>query len=302
MTHDIVIVGGGCAGISAAIYAASRNKKTLLIEQESKLGGEIRQISTITHFAGAFDGEGGPSLAERMIEQLSRYAVDIVSGTVTSAVLKGAEKRIVASSGEYIAKSVITAAGTTQRDLPVLAAACSSGYVSHCALRDAARYAGKDVFVLGGSDGAAKEALYLSTMAKNVFMVMIEKKLAATPQFAERIAASPNIQVVADSSVKTVIGDDSLHALEIENNTTGETRMMEAPGGCVFVYIGSFPNTHWCHETTLENGYVITDETMLTDVPNVFAAGDIRVKTVRQISTAVSDGTIAAIHACASLG
>lgn len=301
MIYDILIIGGGCAGISAALYAASRGRKTLLVEQELQIGGEIRRISTVTHFAGAFDGESGPSLAQRMEDQLKQYEVSLVRGAVLSASLESTEKVITASSGEYRARSVIIAAGTTQKNLEGMGEPLFSRVMSHCAHRDAAQYAGKHVFVIGGSDGAAKEALYLSAVAKKVTMVMPEPKLAAIPQFSKRIAASETIQVMVDSSLKQIYGTDRLQSVEIINNIAKDSVRLEADGGGIFVYIGSTPNTGWCQGLRLENGYIVTDDAMRTNLPNVYAAGDIRAKAVRQISTAVSDGTIAAIHASASL-
>lgn len=301
MTYDIIIVGGGCAGISAAIYAASRGRKTLLLEQENQLGGEIRQISTVTHFAGAFGGESGPALVQRMAEQLKQYEVTVSNEAVLSSELGSKEKSIVTSAGEYRARSVIIAAGTTQKSLEGLDEPLASRVVSHCALRDASKYTRKHVFVIGGSDGAAKEALYLSTIAEQVTMVVLEPKLASIPQFSEHIAGTSNIYVTTDSSLKQIYGTGCLESVEVVNNKSNAVTTMNAAGGGVFVYIGSTPNTGWFNGLHLENGYIKTDDAMRTNLANVYAAGDIRAKTVRQISTAVSDGTIAAIHASAAL-
>lgn len=300
MIYDVLIIGGGCSGISAAIYAAGRGRKTLLIEQESQVGGEIRQISAVTHFAGAFNNESGPALAKRMGEQLQKYDVPLVHSKVVSARLENSKKVIETSVGEFCAKNVIIAAGTSQKELNNLDKNFSRS-VSHCAYRDAGQYAEKTVFVIGGSDGAAKEALYLAGIVKNVIMIVLEPKLNAIPQFSERINETSNIQVITDSSIKQISGTNSIEVIEIVHNNTKEITSLEAVGSGIFVYIGSIPNTDWCKGLQLDNGYIVTDETMQTNLPNVFAAGDIRAKTVRQISTAVSDGTIAAIYASSSL-
>lgn len=301
MEYDVIVVGGGCAGISAAIYSASRGRKTMLIEQNPSVGGEILQISTITHFAGAFNGESGPDLAARMWEQLQKYDVCVTRATVTSAQLEGPQKVILTSAGECLSKNVIIASGTTQNELNCPNGELLSRVSSHCAHRDGSKYAQKDVLVVGGSDGAAKEALYLCKTAKKVTMIVLEPKLSAISQFSDHIANTPNIHVITDSSILDVHGDGCLKQVEIINNKTKAVTKLDTPEGGIFVYIGSTPNTGWCHGLQLENGYIVADENMRSSLPNVYAAGDVRAKTVRQISTAVSDGTIAAIDTCSCL-
>jgi Thioredoxin reductase len=303
MNYDVVIIGGGCAGMSAAVYAASRNQKVLLLEKEPLMGGTINHISTITHFLGAEMRESGRELAARMAMQLEYDNITVMNQEEAVGIDCEHDTRLVVTTKhQYRAGRVIIAAGTTQREAGfVNDNPGAKKYTSHCAITDGAACSGRTVLVVGGSDGAAKEALYLSKIADKVVLVAVEETLSAIPEFSQMITRTPNIQVYTGSSITGVTGGADLEAVEITSPASAQKVVIPAPEGRIFVYAGSTPNTSWCSGIQAADGYLDTDKNMQTNISGIYAVGDIRVKPYRQISTAIADGTVAAIHACTSM-
>ena len=295
--YDVVIIGAGPAGISAAIYAVSRGKKTLVIER-AQVGGLIGRVSAVTHYAGITEGETGVTFSEKLKAQAERANIELVYETVVSVKLSGEKKEIQTKQHTYEAAKVILANGTSPRKLGIVGEAelCGKG-MSMNATQHGMLYRGKNVYVVGGADGAVKEALYLAQYAAQVTIIHFEETLGCIAEFKEKVVKTPNIKLRLNSRLHGVYGTEKVNSLEISNERTGAIETIEDSGCGIFVYAGTVPNTELYTELRLENGFIPVDENMETELPGVYAAGDIRVKQVRQVSTAVADGTIAAVHA-----
>lgn len=299
MVYDILIIGAGPAGISAGIYAVSRGKRTVLLEKEA-VGGVIGKVSTVTHYSALLPNETGSSFAERMKEQALHAGVEIRYENVTRAELNGTIKKIYTEKGRYEAKKVILANGTTPRKLHILGETELAGRgIGMNAAKCGKNYTGKNIYVVGGADGAVKEALYLAQFAKKLTILHFEERLGCIPEFLNKIKETPNICVRTGFRLQAVYGKEHVEKLEIRGERDGHVETIEDDGCGIFVYAGAVPNTGLYGDITLADGYIVTDEKMGTNLPGVYAAGDIRAKQVRQAATAVADGAIAAINAAA---
>lgn len=295
--YDIIIIGAGPAGISAGIYAVSRGKRTLILEK-AQVGGIIGKVSTVTHYTAIEKQETGATFAARMKEQALQAGVEIVQAEAVHVALTGEVKSVTTDRGVYEAKRIILANGGTPRKLGIPGEKELAGKgMGMNAARDGAAYAGKNVYVVGGADGAVKEALYLAGFAKQVTIVHFEDQLGCIAEFRQKVAAAGNISVRLASRLHAVYGQDQVERLEIASEQDGSIETIEDPGCGIFVYAGILPNTELYTELALEGGYIPTNDKMEAAIPGVYAAGDIRVKQVRQVATAVSDGAIAAINA-----
>lgn len=295
--YDVIIIGAGPAGISAAIYAKSRGKNVLVLEKD-KVGGLIGKVSTVTHYASVEPGESGITFAESLKQQAQDAGVEIRRESVTGAALTGDTKKIDTDKDHYEAKTVIIAEGGSPRALGIPGENLKGVRLN--ALKDGPDYKDKDVYVIGGADGAVKEALYLAKLAKKVTIVCVEDELACIQEFKDKVKACDNIAVMPHSSLTAVYGDGAVEELELTDNKTGQKHTVKDPDCGVFVYAGVVPNTElYKDELKLKDGYIPTDENMQTEIEGVFAAGDIRDKQVRQVATAVADGAIAGINAAA---
>lgn len=295
--YDIVIIGAGPAGVSAGIYAKSRGKKVLIIEKE-KIGGLIGRVSTVTHYAGIVNGETGISFSERLKEQAENAGIEIVYENVNNVDLKGDVKLVFTNKNLYKAKKIIIANGTRARKLGIEGELELEGKgIGLNAARDGKDYIGKNVYVVGGADGAIKEALYLAQFAKNVTIIHFEDSLGCIAEFKDKIKKTSNINVRLGSRLHAVYGKERVESLDISDEKTGSIETISDPGCGIFVYAGTVPNTELYTDLKLENGFIPVDEKMETEIKGVYAVGDIRVKPVRQVATAVADGTIAAINA-----
>lgn len=295
--YDILILGAGPAGISAGIYAVSRGQKALVLEQ-AQVGGIIGKVSTVTHYTALENQETGASFAQRMKEQALRAGVEIAYETVTEVDLVGEVKTVRTDKGVHQARRVILANGGTPRKLGIPGEKELTGKgMGMNAARDGAAYTGKNIYVVGGADGAVKEALYLSSLARQVTIIHFEDQLGCIAEFRQKVAAAGNITLRLASRFHGVYGQDQVERLEIANLRDSSIETIEDPGCGIFVYAGLTPNTQLYTQLTLQDGYIPTNEKMETAIPGVYAAGDIRVKQVRQVATAVSDGAIAAINA-----
>ncbi len=301
--YDVIILGGGPAGLSAGLYAGRSRLKTLLIEKGAP-GGQIALSADVENYPGqVLEGETGFTLSARMAEQCTRFGVERVTDTIRAVQLDGAEKRLTGGKGEYRARTLIIATGASPRPI-----GCENEKefvgrgVSYCATCDGAFFRGLEVCVAGGGDSAVEEAIFLTRFARQVTVIHRRDTLRAARSIQERAFANPKIRFLWDSVVARVDGNEAVEAVTVRNVRTGETTVLRAPeeDGMMglFGFVGYLPNTElFAGKLELENGYIRTDGDMRTEVPGVFAAGDVRVKSVRQVVTAASDGAIAAIQA-----
>lgn len=297
--YDVMIIGAGPAGISAGIYAVSRGLKTVVLEK-NEVGGLIGKVSTVTHYASVTAGETGKSFAERLKQQAVHAGIEIIKTQVISVDLAGDVKTIYTEQGIYSGRKVILANGTSPRKLGIPGEQELTGKgMALNAARDGASYQGKNVYIVGGADGAMKEALYLAQYAAKVTVIHFEEQLGCIAEFKEKVSKTPNISLHLNARLHGVYGVNQVESLEISDEKTGAIQTIEDPGCGIFVYAGTVPNTELYTQLDLQDGFIPTNEKMETILPGVYAAGDIRVKQVRQVSTAVADGTIAAINAAA---
>lgn len=300
--YDIVIVGAGPAGLAAGLYAGRSKLATLIVEKEQE-GGQIGQTSEIDNYPGSIEGESGPSLVKRFAEQAWRFGAEKVSDTVVDMELEGDIKKIVGESGTYFGKTVILAGGAVPQKINCPGEEEFTGKgVSYCATCDAAFFEGFEVFVVGGGDAAVEEAMHLTKFARKVTIIHRRDELRAVKAIQEKAFKIDNLEFMWNSVVKELSGDGLLSRMVVEDTKTGEQRevLADEDDGLfgVFVFIGFKPNTAILDgKLPLENGYVRTDDDMKTSIPGVFAAGDIRVKSLRQVVTAAADGAIAATQA-----
>lgn len=299
MTYDLIVIGGGPAGISASVYAKSRGLNVLLLEK-AKVGGIVGNVSTVTHYAAVMPGETGTTFSARLEQQARDAGVLLQFENVTSVKLEGEEKKITTEKAVYSARAVILANGCTPRKLGIPGESELAGHgIGLNAARDGARYQGKNIYVIGGADGAVKEALYLSQFAAKLTIVCVEDHLISIQEFRDKVDKTPNISVKTETGLTAVFGTDHVEALEFTNLRTKEKERVEDDGCGIFIYAGTAPNTDLYQELQLEGGFIPVNDKMETGIPGVYAAGDIRVKLVRQVATAVSDGAVAGIQAAA---
>lgn len=298
---DLIVIGAGPAGVSAAVYARSRGLKVLVLEG-CAVGGLIGRVSTVTHYAGVTEGESGAAFARRLASQLESTGALVKNEQVVGVCLEGREKCVTTENGIYKAYAVVLAAGTTPRALGIPGEQELAGRgIGLNAARDAERFRGRNCWVIGGSDGAVKEAVWLTGFAKKVTVVHFEDRLGAVCQFTDLLKTKNNAEVLTGTRLAAVRGRDRVEVLELADEKNGRIRQVEDDGCGIFVYAGAVPNTALFGGLRQENGYLCVGGRMETSVPGVYAAGDIVAKQVRQVATAVSDGAVAAINACAYL-
>jgi thioredoxin reductase (NADPH) len=300
--YDIIIIGAGPAGLAAAIYAGRARLSTLLIEKDA-VGGQIVITSEIENYPGGVEHETGPSLVNRMLSQAEHFGAERVSDTVTDVDLNSATKIVKGQKGEYHGNTVIIATGALPRPIgcPGERELIGKG-VSYCATCDANFFEDFEVYVVGGGDSAVEEAIYLTKFARKVTIIHRRNELRAAKSIQERAFANPKIEYMWDSVVEELKGDGILTSMVVKNVKTGELREIEADeeDGTfgVFVFVGLLPNSAiFSNKINMDGGYIPTDDEMRTNIPGVFAAGDIRVKLLRQVVTAAADGAIAAVAA-----
>lgn len=301
--YDTIILGAGPAGLTAGLYAGRARLRALIIEKGPD-GGQVSLTADIENYPGAqLEGESGPSLASRMAAQAARFGAERVNDTIKSVDLGGEIKRLTGSRGEYLARSVIIASGAFPRPIGCENESRFVGRgISFCATCDAAFFRDLEVFVVGGGDSAVEEAVFLTKFARKVTIIHRRDRLRAARAIQERAFANPKIHFLWDSVVERADGTDLLSSLTVKNVKTGERTVIQADpkDGLLglFGFTGYQPNSQLFEGVLpLENGYIRTDEEMRTGIPGVFAAGDIRVKSLRQAVTAAADGAVAAVQA-----
>ncbi len=303
--YDVIILGAGPAGLAAGLYAGRSRLKALIIEK-SQDGGQIAITNEIENYPGQMvdEEESGPSLIARMTKQAEKFGCERVSDTITAVELEGEVKKIVCKNGEYFGKAVIVATGAHSRPIGCENEAEFVGKgISFCATCDANFFTDLEVYVVGGGDSAVEEAMFLTNFARKVTIIHRRDELRAAKSIQEKAFANPKLDFMWDSVVEKVGGDEGVLAkMWVRNVKTDEVTEIEADEDDglfgLFGFIGFLPNTELFEgQLEMERGYVLTDDDMHTNIPGVFAAGDLRKKSLRQVVTAAADGAIAATQA-----
>jgi len=295
--ENVIIIGSGPAGLTAALYTARANLNPLVITG-TQIGGQISLTNEVENYPGFPEAITGPELVERMQKQAERFGARLEIDEVIRVDFSGWPLKVQTHSREYETKTVIIATGASPRKLNVPGEAEFTGRgVSYCATCDGFFFRGKDVVVVGGGDSACEEGVFLTKFANSVRIIHRRDQLRAGPTLAERARRNPKISFVWNTVVEEIIGNEKVEAVRVRNVKTGEEQILKTDG--VFVYIGHIPNSK-LFEAFLEldeQGYLVTDERLHTRVPGVFAAGEIRDPRYRQIVTSAGDGCKAAIEA-----
>lgn len=300
--YDIVIIGGGPAGLSAGIYTARARLKTLLLERMA-VGGQIINAEKVENYPGFTAGISGIDLTQAMHQQAEKFGLETAYDEVTGIEVKGQDKIVKTAQGDIIAGAIIIAGGAERQKLDVPGEAKFTGKgVSYCATCDGAFYRDKIVAVIGGGNSAVTEALELTKFASKIVLVHRRHELRATKILVEKLLADPKIQVMWDSAVVEISGEKFVQQMKLRDVNTNEEKTVELSG--VFVSVGTQPATGYLKGIIAldANGAVVTNEKLETNVPGIFAAGDIRSGSIRQVIGAAGDGAAAAVNAGKYLG
>lgn len=300
--YDVVIIGSGPAGLAAGIYAARARMKTLILERE-KAGGQIVTTEEVANYPGSIRDASGPSLIARMVEQVEEFGAERKLDEIVEVDFNEKVKVLKGKKGEYKTKSVIIATGAKPRPMGCPGEKELTGKgVSYCATCDGAFFEDMDVYVIGGGDAAVEEAMFLTKFARKVTIVHRRDELRAAKSIQEKAFNNEKMDFIWDSVVKEVKGDGIVESMVLLNKKTGEETEIianEEDGTFgIFVFIGYSPKTELFNDIIeMERGYIVTDDNMKTNIEGIFAAGDCRVKSLRQVITACADGAIAATQA-----
>jgi thioredoxin reductase (NADPH) len=295
--YDVIIIGGGPAGLTAGLYNARARLRVLLLERLAP-GGQVLTTDWVENYPGFPDGVSGFELMDRMKTQAERFGLKIQNEEVIKLELSDRRKAVFLNSGPLESKTIILACGATWKKLGIEGEDRLMGKgISFCATCDGPFYRGEDVVVIGGGDTAVEEAIFLTRFANKIYLVHRRDKLRATKLLQERVMAEERITLIWDSIPLRILGQNSVEAVELKNVKTGDVQRRDVKG--VFVFIGTIPNTELVKDSVRldENGFIVTDDNMQSSIPGVFAAGDIRSKLFRQISTAVGEGAAASYSA-----
>ena len=292
--YDIIIIGGGPAGLTAAIYAGRANKSVLVLEKGT-FGGQITSSPKVENIPG-FMSVTGNEFAEKLIEQAMALDAQIEC-CEAQRIVKGAPHRVITDEGDFLGKAVIIATGTKHRLLGLDREEEFIGNgISFCAVCDGAFYEGKTVAVVGGGNSALQEALLLSETSKKVYVIQNLDFLTGEDKLQKAVEKKDNIEVILGTVVEEFLGEDSIEALNISGANGGVK--LDVDG--VFIAVGLVPQNEAFSDAVAlnEGGYVISGEDCLTDAQGIFVAGDCRTKRIRQVATAAADGAVAALAAC----
>ncbi len=288
--YDLIIIGSGPAGLSAAIYASRARLNAIVIEQNYISGGQIVDTYEIDNYPG-IPGISGMDLAQKMQDHAQKLGVNIVNGNVTALELQGDVKKVITDEETYEAKAIIIASGATHSQLGAPGEIELAGRgVSYCATCDGAFYRGKDVVVVGGGDVAVEDAIFLARGCSKVYVVHRRDELRAAKVLQESLLSLPNVEMVWNSNVTSINGDNKVASVTVASKLDGSERILPVSGA--FIAVGIVPRDEFVRDGLAldEKGYIIADETGRTNIPGVFAAGDVRTKQLRQVTTAVADG------------
>ena len=292
--YDIIIIGGGPGGYTSAIYCARAGFDVLVVEKFSA-GGQMTQTSQIENYPGFEDGVDGFELGFKMQKGAEKFGAETLRSEVLGAELMGTTKKVITADGEFFCKSVIIATGADHKHLGIESEEKLIGKgVAYCGACDGMFYRGKTVAVIGGGNSAAADALLLSKICEKVYLIHRRDSLRAERAYHNPLMKAENVEFVFESTVSEILAENIVTGVRVKNVISGEEREISLNG--VFISVGREPNTA-VFKNQLEtdgNGYIIADETTKTNIPGVFAVGDVRTKPVRQIVTAVGDGATAA--------
>jgi len=291
--HDLLIIGGGPAGYTAALYAARAGLDVLLLEKLSA-GGQMALTHQIDNYPGFPEGIDGFELGEKMQQQAERFGAKTEYAQVNSVDFKGNPKIVYSSEGDYQARAVVIATGANPRQLGLRGEKELVGRgVAYCAACDGMAYRGKTVAVVGGGNSAVADALLLSRIAKKVYLIHRRDSLRATRVYHSQLEKAENVEFIWNSQVTELLQGDKLTGIQIQNTISGDISQLVCDG--VFISVGRKPATElFAGQLVLdESGYIIANESTQTNIPGVYAVGDVRTKQLRQIVTAVADGAIA---------
>lgn len=295
--HDIIIIGGGPAGLTAGLYTARARLNVVLLERLAP-GGQVLNTDWVENYPGFPDGISGFELVERMKTQAENFDLPIKLEEVMELEFSPEKKIVVTNKGRLEAKALIIATGATPKKLGIEGEDLLTGKgVSYCATCDGPFYKDQEVVVIGGGDTALEEAIFLTRFASTIHLAHRRDELRAVKLLQDRAMAQEKIKFIWDTIPLRILGENGVEGIELKNVKTGEISRKEAQG--VFIFIGTKPNADLINGMVKqdESGFVVSNDKMETSVPGVFAAGDIRSKPWRQISTAVGEGATAAFYA-----
>ena len=295
--YEVVIIGGGPAGLSAGIYTARARLSSLLVEK-GIVGGLVTNAEVVENYPGFLEGISGLELTESMHQQAKKFGLETLTAEVTGIELEGEQKIVKTSEGDLAAGAVIVAGGSDRVQLNVPGEKEFTGKgVSYCAICDAAFFADQTVALVGGGNSAVYEALQLTKFASKVIVIHRRNELRATRIIQEKAFAEPKIEFLWNNIVERIEGEDVVKRLRLRNVVSGEESTLDVSG--VFVSIGFKPNTDYLKDILPLDaaGYIVVNEKMETGIPGIFAAGDIRSGSIRQVIAAAGDGATAAIYA-----
>lgn len=290
MIYDVLIIGAGPAGMGAAIYGARAGMKLAVIDRSPVSGGQVLTTYEVDNYLG-LPGVSGSEISERFREHVDKLEVPFITAEIQSVEDKGETKLVHTDEGDYEAKALILATGASHAMLGVEGEMKLSGMgVSYCATCDGAFFKKRVVAVVGGGDVAVEDAIFLAGLCQKVYVIHRRDTLRAADSLQKKLLALPNVEVLWNSEVKEIQGEDFVESLVVYQNQTKEETQLSVDG--VFIAVGIIPNTEIYRNLVAmdEKGYIIADETCATSTPGIFAAGDIRKKPLRQIITAVADG------------
>jgi thioredoxin reductase (NADPH) len=295
--YEVIIIGGGPAGLTAGLYTSRSRLNTLLIEI-GLLGGQMTTTEVIENYPGFPQGINGDELSRLMEDQAKRFGLKVVSEEGVEIQLEGERKLVKTDGSTYLCEALIICTGNEYRKLGIPGEKEFTGKgVSYCATCDGAFFRDSQIVVVGGGDSALTEALYLTKFAKELTIIHRRDALRGTKIYQERVLADPKIKMLWNSVVQEIKGDSAVRSIVVKNVKTGEVKEFNTEG--VFLFVGLSPRTEFLKGliTLDEAGYIITDENCETSIKGIFAAGDCRKKLLRQVATAVGDGATAAFAA-----
>ena len=291
--YDLIIIGGGPAGLTAGLYSARARLNVLMLEKLAP-GGQVMNTAWVENYPGFPDGISGFELVERMQNQAEKFGLKIQNDEVTGLELSADQKIVVTQKERFETKALIFCTGATWKKLGIEGEESLMGKgISYCATCDGPFYRDQEVAVIGGGDTAVEEALFLTRFVTRVYHIHRRDSLRAIKLLQERAFAEEKITFVWDSIPLRILGKDGVEGIELKNVKTGEITNKAVQG--IFIFVGNSPNTELVRDLVElnENGFIVTDNNMETSIPGVFAAGDNRAKLFRQISTAVGEGAAA---------
>jgi len=295
--YDVIIVGGGPAGLSAGIYTARARLTSLLIER-GVVGGQIINAEEVENYPGFPEGISGFDLTQSMHQQATKFGLETVNAEVTGIEINGEQKVVKTTAGDFFTRALVIVSGSERQKLGIPGEAEFTGKgVSYCATCDAAFFREKPVAVVGGGNAAITEAIELTKFASKITVIHRRHELRATKILQERAFAKPNIELLWDTVVEEIMGEAFVNRLRVRNVKTGQESTLDVAG--VFVSVGFKPNTDYLRGilTFDATGAIVANDRMETSVPGIFAAGDIRSNSIRQVISAAGDGATAAVNA-----